>query len=229
MNEQRENLYSSTFKTKCSTALDIVREFGWIKFAGEIIPWHFVRRYRLYSESLHTTNVGSPAQIPVCVEILAEEAIHSLMEIRPHYYQLPLLQKRLKEGHFCFVARTGDTPIYISWMFVRSIYVPYLRKTLLLSPGEVYIDETYTVPEFRRLGVFSYGGYLARLKLRELGYERCSYAFASWQAINRRTSIRRKIDMVGEINIVNLPGFRKVSWKGSICEHGDGKISFIKS
>jgi hypothetical protein len=217
-------LYSSSLRSKCLTALDLVREYGLAKFAGQVVPWLFVRRYYIYSELLDCAPAIPASPASFRFEALQEKELPFLSAMRPHHAQPSLLQERLKKGHLCFLGRLDGRPIHIRWIFTKSLYVPYLRRTLLLSPGEVYADEAFTLPEFRGRGIFRLAGALLRLKLKELGYRRYTYIFASWQGMARTSKASSRIRPIAEVKIVPWPGHKKHFWKGSIQDDGRGNI-----
>jgi hypothetical protein len=229
MKGPENNLYSSSLRSKCLTAHDLAQRFGWSRLLGKIVPWLFVRRYFFCSKPVQDLAPESPTAVPLRLELATEKELPTLMALRPHYYELQVLQKRLEEGHLCFLGWSGNKPIHVRWMFVKSLYLPYLHRTLLLSPGQVYFDEAYTAPEFRGLRIFSTAGNFIRLKLRGLGYKNEISVFASWQAYSQTLAARIEREKVGEAKIVNWPGLRKFYWKGSIQDHGDGKISIVPS
>jgi len=229
MKGPKSDLYSSRLRSKLVTAFDLAKSFGWRMFLGEIVPWLFVRRYFFCSRVIQDLVPESPAQVPLRLELAAQKDLPNLMALRPHYYKLQVLQKRLEEGHICFLGWRGNRPIHVRWIFVKSLYLPYLHRTLLLAPGQVYFDEAYTAPEYRGRRIFGVAGNFVRLRLGEMGYKSEISLFASWQARSRTLAGRIEREKVGEAKIVNWPGLRKFYWKGSIRDHGDGKISVVRS
>lgn len=229
MKEPENILYPSRFRSKFLTAYDLAQRFGWQRFLGSIVPWLFIRRYVFCSKSIYDLPPESPPAVPLRLELATEKDLPFLMALRPHYYELRILQKRLEEGHLCFIVWRGNRPVHVRWMFVKSLYLPYLHRTLLLSSGQVYFDEAYTIPEFRGRGIFHTARNGIRLRLGELGYQSEISVFASWQAYSQSIAVRIKREKVGEGKIVNWPGLRKFYWKGAVQDHGDGKISILPS
>lgn len=172
--------FQRLFISKLYTASDLFKEHGWMRFVGDIIPWLFHRRYIFYSQPIDDPVLLYSCQIPFRLEQVKEKDFPHLIKLRPGFYDLSLIRKRIKEGHICFLGWSGQKPIHIRWIFVRSLYLPYLHRTLILYPGEVYRDEAFTLPDYRRKGVYSYAGYLMRYALKELGYNRLFCMFASW-------------------------------------------------
>ncbi|MBN1222538.1 MAG: hypothetical protein JXB23_04780 [Candidatus Aminicenantes bacterium] len=229
MRGPEDSLFSCRPRGKFLTAYDLAQRFGWRTFLDKIVPWVFVRRYVFCSKSISEPIPESPSAVPLRLELATEKDLPALMALRPHYYELQVLQKRMQEGHLCFLGWSLDSPIHVRWVFVKSLYLPYLHRTLLLSSKQVYFDEAYTSPEFRGRKIFSMAGNRVRLRLWELGYKSEISIFASWQACSQTLAARIECEKVGEAKIVNWLGLRKFYWKGSIQNHGDGKISIFPS
>jgi hypothetical protein len=213
---------------KIRTAVDIFGEVGAKRFIREIVPWVFLRRFFFYSQSLKGPFPFPSCQLPFRLELVKEKDLHFLLDVRPGFYHLSSLQKRLEEGHLCFLGWSGQNPVHIRWVFVNSLYLPYLRQKFVLRPGEVFVDEAYTRPEYRRHGVYSYAGYLMRPILQNLGYGRLICAFASWNVSSQKGSEKLGMKKVGEGGYRNIFGIKKFYWEGSVQYCGDGKISIKK-
>ncbi len=196
-----------------------------------MVPWLFVRRYLFYSVSLGENAPSPPpvrAPLQLRLELLDEGGIPELVSVRPSFYSPSLLEKRMSKGHFCFVGRSGSRLIHVRWIFRTSVYLPYLRRTLVLSPDEAYSDDAYTVPEYRRMGIYSFANFLLRKRLREMGYARYAYAYASWQAMAGEHRDRIWAPPVGEVKIIKFPWKNKYVWRGAVQELGAGQISLRK-
>jgi hypothetical protein len=69
--------------------------------------------------------------------------------------QKKLAVNRLKAGHHWYVSieeKTGRLMSY-RWASMTSAFIPEIHRTILLKPGEVYLYDLYTLPEFRRRGI----------------------------------------------------------------------------
>ncbi len=222
-------IYSRTFKFKLRNALGLIRDFGPLKFLGVMMPWLMRRRYIFCAQPLQTQDFVPASDLSFRLELARERDLPLLMKARPGYYTPAVLERRLREGHLCFLGWTGERLIHIRWFFVRSLYLPYLKKTLLLSPGEIYEDEVFTHPEFRCRGVYSLASYHVRRLLQEMGYNRLTCAFASWNQIPLRVSEKLGLRKVGEGGYWNFLAAQKFFWKGSVRDHGNGQISIKPS
>lgn len=224
-----KNLHPVSLKSKILTAQDLFQEFGLKKFSTKIMPFMFYRKYIFCSQLINSIVSIPSCDIPFRLELSGETDIQHLMRLRPGYYPFSLLQRRLKEGHLCFLGWSGNLPIHVRWVFIRSLYLPYLHRTYVLSPREVYADDAYTIPPFRRKGIYTYAGYLLRMKLQNLGYERFTCTFASWNSGPLRLADKIGLQKVGEGGYWNMFGYKKFFWKGSVRNDNDGKISIRES
>ncbi|UCC39090.1 MAG: hypothetical protein JSV96_14985 [Candidatus Aminicenantes bacterium] len=134
---------------KFDIAVDLIREHGWEKFFGQIIPWLICRRYIFFSGPIDKPISFFQAEIPFRLELAKQTELMYLIKLRPHFYDLGQIQERINQGHLCFLGWSGNEPIHIRWAFVRSRLVPYLHRTICLTPEDVYTDEAYTTPGFR--------------------------------------------------------------------------------
>lgn len=85
-----------------------------------------------------------------------------------------LFTKRFNEGHRCFMGieeQSGKLANY-RWVNPSVALVPELDRYMILKPGEVYIYDLNTLPEFRRRGIDAYTRYYTYNHLRETGYKK---------------------------------------------------------
>ncbi len=63
--------------------------------------------------------------------------------------------KRFNAGHLWYVSIEKATGRLMSyrWASMTSAFIPEINRTVLLKPGEVYLYDLYTLPEFRRRGI----------------------------------------------------------------------------
>jgi len=95
-----------------------------------------------------------------------------------------LFLKRLRDGHRCFMgieAATGKLTNY-RWVNSSAVYVPELKQYLLMKPGEVYIYDLNTLPEFRKRGIDAYTRHCIYSYLRDNG---CTKIWAYVHGDNR--------------------------------------------
>ena len=208
-----------------SVAGDLVSLYGARKFFGEIVPWLFWRRYIFLSQLLDNLVRSPPPQLPFRLELATEKDIPQILALRPHFYSTSLLQSRLRQGHLCFLGWSDEQLLRISWVFVGAVYLPYLHRTLLLSPLDVFGDDAYSHPSFRKKGVQSHARYLTRLAVRDMGYRRYTGATASWHSKILKRAGKHGWQEVGMAGYVGIFGFRKYFWEGAVTEHDRTSLS----
>jgi hypothetical protein len=213
---------------KVTMAQEILRDHGTKKFLFEIVPWMFHRKYDFYSQPIEFDESLFSCQVSLRVDLVKGEDIFHILKIRPGFYDQRTIRDRLNEGHKCFMGWSDGRPVLIRWAFVRSVYLPYLHRTLFLSPGDVYIDEGFTIPEYRNKGVYSAAGPLVRKILLEMGYLRIFCAIATWDTNLRTYSGKILLKKIGEGGYRSIFGHKQFFWRGGIHDNGDGTISFSK-
>jgi ribosomal protein S18 acetylase RimI-like enzyme len=114
---------------------------------------------------------------------------------------------RFNQGHRCFMGieeATGKLTNY-RWVNPIAAYVPELHRYLVLKPGEVYVYDLNTLPEFRRRGIDAYTRHCLYSYLRDTGYTKVwAYIHGDNRAsLNASQILLRR---VGRVWYVQLPG-----------------------
>lgn len=86
------------------------------------------------------------------------------------------------EGQECLACWIDGTLVFYRWDTVRPAYLPYLHRTLLLRPGDLYGGRAYTHPAYRNRGLLSASSAVITPRLRERGVTRVIAVVASWNA-----------------------------------------------
>ena len=234
--EKDTALFESRLQNRLTIAVDLIREFGPKKFMGKILPWHFSRKYTFYSMDLPSLQEASLLSVPPIkppglsdfrLELATESDVAHIMAARPHFYSQEQIRIRIQAGHMCFIGWIKDEPVHLRWHFIRSLYLPYLKRTLRIGAQEVWADEGYTKPGYRRSGIFAFAGALITQALAEMNYQRLSCAFASWNITPRRIDEERGMKPVGEIIYRKYFGHHIYSSSGRIREYA-GEIIEIE-
>jgi GNAT superfamily N-acetyltransferase len=108
-------------------------------------------------------------------------------------------RQRFMRGCWCCAAWMGERLAAYGWVSFNEEYVGELDLTLTLLPGEAYIWDCVTLPDFRRQGLFT--SLLAYINedLRREGYERV------WIGADRdNPGSQRGIDQAGFQRIADL-------------------------
>jgi hypothetical protein len=210
---------------KAGVGLDLLRMHGLPKFAFRILPWLLRRRYFLYELNLASLGVVDEVTARVRLTEAGPADIPLLLGIRPGYYDVDLLGERFRRGHLCFIGWLGDRAVHLRWAFVGSCQVPYLRRALVLAPGEILSDEVFTVPGFRGEGIYQVCADLSRALLRRRGFRRYLAFFASWDGFLIQAAGRKGMMPIGEARWTLGPACRRLRLRGALREMGEGRIS----
>jgi len=205
-------------------AVDLMREYGMQRFVMDILPWLFNRSYSFYKQPIQNESLDTLCRVPFSLRLVQKSDLDNIVSLRPRFYCLSSLRERLENGHLGFLACFEKKPIHIRWGFVHSFQIPYLNRTLTLESHDIYIDEAYTTPAYRRMGVYSHAGYLMRQILRQLDYRRLVCAFPSWDIPGQKVAARNGLKKIGEGGYRSFFGHRSFFWNGKIQERSNGNI-----
>ena len=223
---RRSVSYPEGLRSKLRSAADTARFMGIWGFASRALPWSFGRVYSVFSQDLDRIIPFPAPSVPCRVRPAGIEDIPALMDVRRGYYSRALIEKRLKDGHMAFLGWSGEKPIYCHWALVGSIDVPYFHGRLVLGPGEVYTDEVFVRPEFRKFGIYAYGSTLIRIAVRAKGFRTMYSATASWNEVSQAMMIMSGMTEIARLRCRNVPGFVKARWSGQVDVHEDGSFTF---
>jgi GNAT superfamily N-acetyltransferase len=134
----------------------------------------------------------------------------------------------LEEGHACFLGWVGGKPAHVRWIFVKSVFLPYLGRSIALGPGEAYSDESYTRPEFRRRGLARQAIRLLARRLPDLGFRRLIALVVPWNAATARALEENGIRRVGECGYGWKGWTRLFFTSGSVRETEGGAIRVLE-
>src|SRR5258705_9410683 len=107
-----------------------------------------------------------PVQGIVCSEATVEDA--DLFEDRAQFLD------RFQQGHRCFMGieeATGKLTNY-RWVNTSAVFIPEIDRCLILKPGEAYVYDLNTLPEFRRRGIDAYTRHYTYSYLRDTAYKK---------------------------------------------------------
>lgn len=201
---------AGTFVRVLSSAVDVLRMLGGRRMLLEMIPWLLRRCYYLYA--MVPTAAAPPVSCPVPfrLEIVREEDIPHIVALRPGFYTEAQLRARLLQGHLGFVGRSGDAIVHLRWVFVGTCYVPYLARWIVLAPGEGYLDEVYTVPQWRQKRIGIAAAFAMQQMLHARGFTRISCAIATWNRWPQRIAQLQGYVRVETVEWWALPGVQRI-------------------
>ncbi len=131
----------------------------------------FYRRMILFVYPLDSTIPVLLPRLPVDIAILIERDLDAYHRFRPDQ-SMKEIRMRLESGDRCFVCWYEDRIVDAGWVATGRVYIPYLRRRLILGSRDIYNYDAYTLPAYRGLGIFmARNSYVARYNQKE-GYSR---------------------------------------------------------
>ena len=127
-----------------------------------------------------------------------------------------LFLDRFRRGQRCFIgveSGTGKLTNY-RWVNQTSAYVPELDRYLILKPGEVYIYDLHTLPEFRKRGIDAYTRYYTYSYLRDTGYRKV-IAYIHGDNQPSLQASRHLLKRIGRIGYIQFRGGRPIMIGGT--------------
>lgn len=214
---------------KLSAAADIIRDYGWGTFLFRAAPWLVSRRYHVHAGPLSRPVDGGPAREgEFRMEIVRGGDIKEVVGLRPWYYTPRIVAERLEEGHVCFLGWSGGKPVHVRWIFNKSVFLPYLGRSIALGPGEAYSDESFTRPEFRRRGLTHQAFQILMRRLPGLGYRRLIALVVPWNEATRKILETNGIRRVGTCGYEWKGCSRSFFASGSVCEEAGRAIRLLE-
>jgi ribosomal protein S18 acetylase RimI-like enzyme len=160
----------------------LIEDLGaWTRQAGwkGAVPWalrvllslpYCHTEYTVFVRSLHQPLPDVEPRLAVALRPAAEVDLERFRGLVPPS-QLDYFRQRLAHGRHCFLALDGEHLAAYCWATER-VEQDTDNLELHLQPGDVYGDDAYTVPAYRRQGIQS-ALLVYRLDyMRNLGYQR---------------------------------------------------------
>ncbi len=100
------------------------------------------------------------------------------------------IERRLARGDRCFIAWHGGEIIDACWTATGSVFVPYLRRFLVIPHGDIYSYDSFTARDFRGAGLYmARNSFTARQNQAE-GFRRsialvAAENYAAWMILTR--------------------------------------------
>jgi SAM-dependent methyltransferase/GNAT superfamily N-acetyltransferase len=128
--------------------VEVIREGGltslWSKVLGETV----YRRAVLMERPLDQPALPVSPRVPVAISLLGGDQVDEYCSFRPEADPAQMRQ-RLEAGQRCVVARHEGQIVHACWTTDREARIDYLDREIRLAPGEAYIYESFTSPDYR--------------------------------------------------------------------------------
>jgi ribosomal protein S18 acetylase RimI-like enzyme len=131
----------------------------------------FYRRAIVVARPIDDTITEVNPRLPIVVTLLREGDLPAYIQLRPDQ-ELKVIQMRLTKGDLCFAVWHQGRIVHAGWVTTKQKYESYLRRTLILQPGDIFLYDHYTHPSLRRLGLAQARGVHVLRHYREKGYHR---------------------------------------------------------
>jgi len=124
------------------------------RLAMKVLSATVYRRLVVMQLSLDQPIAPVVPRVPVLVEPLREADVDDYVRFRPGV-EAREVQRWLGSASRCFVARHRGRIVHAGWVSTRAGWIEYLGCEIPLRAGDAYQWDSFTDPEFRRLGIAS--------------------------------------------------------------------------
>jgi GNAT superfamily N-acetyltransferase len=149
------------------------------------------------------------SRLPITVVSLPDDVAKisaELSNIPPEHWND--IQDRLRAGHRCNIAKHQGQTVYSSWVGLNVAYSYLLDRTFELSSDQVYLYGSYTIPEYRNLGIQAAAMKDCLTELKRLGYKQAIAFIEPGNKAAQRMPQKLGFDLVGITGLVELFGIR---------------------
>jgi hypothetical protein len=206
-------------------ALDVLDHVGGRRFILEVLPWLLRRRYVFYAARADELAAPFEPKLSVRIDRINESDLTPIAATRPGIYSVAQLGGRLRQGHLGLVGRLGSEIVHIRWVFRGFILLPYLGHRLALEEGEGLVDEMYTVPAWRRMGVEAAVARQMPEIVQAHHFRRLIGVIAGWNRVPQRMAQLHGYRAVGSGGYWGLPGIRRFFCDGEVRLNVNGDLT----
>jgi SAM-dependent methyltransferase/RimJ/RimL family protein N-acetyltransferase len=176
----------------------------WFKALGETI----YRRAVVLERSLDEPAPQADARLPVVFGRLQETEADEYAAFRPETDPAEV-RRRLQAGEMCFVARHDGRLVHACWVATERAWIDCLDREIALAPGEAYIYESFTAPDFRGQNVAAARSAYMQQALREAGYRRTVAVVVPENKVAFRPIEKAGYRRVGALRTVRVGPWRR--------------------
>jgi RimJ/RimL family protein N-acetyltransferase len=144
---------------------------GGIRLLAMKVFTTFYRRMFLMVRPLDATTPDVQPRLPVVIKRLTDKDLCAYRRFRPEQ-GAQMIRTRLAQGDQCYAAWHEGRIVHAGWIATERVYVPYLRRDLILQPGDVYHGDSFTLPTYRGYGLSPAKAICVMHHYRQQGYRR---------------------------------------------------------
>jgi GNAT superfamily N-acetyltransferase len=163
----------------------------------------FYRRMILMVRPLDAKLPVFSARLAVTFKLLSEKDFSAYQRFRPEG-GLTSLQRCLSRGDSCFAAYHEGRIVHAVQVATGHVYVPYLRRSLILQPGDVYTYDSFTRPGYRSYGLASARAVHVMHYYQHEGYQRMVCLIAGENAAGRHVMQKLGYQALGLYSYLRL-------------------------
>ena len=151
-------------------ASPILWQGGMRRFAMKVFTTFYRRMYFLV-RPLDATIPDLHPRVSVDIKMLTKDDLAAYNRFRPDQCA-NLIQDSLARGDQYFAAWHEERIVHAIRVTTGQVYVPYLRRDLILQPDDIYSHNSFTLPAFRGYGLSPARGAHVMRHYRQKGYKR---------------------------------------------------------
>lgn len=154
----------------------ITQTFRWQGISGLLFKLLGLLGYRrafILEKVLHGPTVSKPLWQGEIRRLKPEEEdLYLAFRNRDRAARIPpeRVKRIFKEGHHCFGAFLDGRIVAASWVAEKDCWSNRLQQSITVGPGEIYIFDSYCLPEFRGQGIIPAVGEKITCCFFEKGY-----------------------------------------------------------
>jgi len=142
----------------------------------------------------------------LCRQVRTADARH-LLDASDPIRTLEEVEERFRQGQICFAAISpAGRIVHTRWCAPAGANISELGRDIVPPPGEIYVYDSYTRPEFRGLGASSALLVFVLEALAEMGYSRL-HAFVKADNIPVLRAVKPPHRKTGKLFYVRFRGF----------------------
>jgi hypothetical protein len=131
----------------------------------------FYRRVIVFVRFLDEAIPDLQSDLSVRITMLTKDDLPAFHFHRPDQ-QMHIIQQRIERGDKCFVVWHEGLIVHSCWAATEQVHVPYLRRYLILKPGEISFYDDFTLPAYRNRNLAKTRGVYVFRHYLGLGYLR---------------------------------------------------------
>jgi ribosomal protein S18 acetylase RimI-like enzyme len=154
---------------------ETIRREGWLEAGRELVKTLASVPYRrmayiVFTRPLSDALPDATPKLPVTLRRATEADLVRFEGLVPAW-ELRYFRRRLARGRYCFLALDGERLAAYCWATTQ-VEFDVDNLEMQLQEGDVYLDDAYTVPAYRRQGIQTAVHMYRLAYMRDLGCQR---------------------------------------------------------